>query len=278
MVDSPTFECVVNVSEGRDPDRIDALAAAGGRLVVDVHSDPDHHRSVFTMAGRPGPLLDAVQALARAVVSLVDLRTHTGVHPRLGALDVVPWVALEGWPLAPGDHAAARRLRDDFAAWAGRELQLPGFLYGPERSLPEVRRTAWKTAVPDTGPPRPHPTAGAVAVGHRPVLIAYNLWLAEPDLPLARSIASEIRAPGLRTLGLPVGGDVQVSCNLTDPWRLGPGAVYDAVAHRADMAGTGVARAELVGLVPRRVLEAEPRRRWAELGLSPETTIEARLS
>ncbi|HET9075355.1 MAG TPA: hypothetical protein VFN68_00360 [Acidimicrobiales bacterium] len=274
-VDRGLFECVINVSEGRDQERISALAAAGGRWVLDVHSDPDHHRSVITLAGPAGELVEAARSVARATVALVDLGTHAGAHPRLGALDVVPWVALGGWPVRNGGgagEAEARALRDDFARWAARELGLPCFLYGPERTLPALRRTAWSTLGPDTGPGRPHPTAGAAAVGVRPVLVAYNLWLADPDLGTGRRIAAELRGPGLRTLGLRVGAGVQVSCNLTDPWRVGPADVYDAVGARAP-----IARAELVGLLPRSVLEAAPRRRWGELGIGPSDTIEARL-
>src|SRR5690606_8929667 len=120
------------------------------------------------------------------------------------------------------------------------------FVYGPERSLPEVRRRAFVDLAPDAGPPTPHPTAGAVAVGARPVLVAYNLWLAEPDLELARRLARELRSPEVRALGLAVGEEVQVSMNLVAPERVGPADVYDRVA-----GSTRIARAELVGLAPR---------------------------
>ena len=266
------LECVINVSEGRDRTRIANLTEAAGPSVLDVHSDADHHRSVLTLCGPPATVEEAARSQARAAVSLIDLRRHAGAHPRFGAIDVVPWVALEGWPLSPGDEAEALAARDRFARWAGEELELPAFAYGPHRSLPQVRRAAWREAAPEYGPPEPHPTAGAVAVGARPVLIAYNLWLAESDLERARRVAAQLRGPALRTLGLPVGAAVQVSCNLIDPWRLGPGAVYDAVAAHAH-----IERAELVGLLPRRVLAAEPRHRWGELGLDDSATIEARL-
>jgi glutamate formiminotransferase len=266
------LECVINVSEGREPTRIVALSNRGGRHVLDVHSDPDHHRSVLTLAG-PGPeVMGRAREVARATVSLVDLRIHSGAHPRRGALDVVPFVALQGWPVENGDLTEAVGARDEFAKWAGSELQLPCFLYGPERTLPEVRRRAWHDLLPDYGPPGPHPTAGAAAVGARPVLVAYNLWLVEPDLEAARRVAAELRHSQLRTLGIRVGTEVQVSCNLIDPWRVGPGVVFDAVASRV-----AVARAELVGLVPQTVLAAEPSSRWKELGLDPSATIEARL-
>jgi glutamate formiminotransferase len=266
------LECVVNLSEGRRGEVVADLAATAGSLLLDVHSDEYHNRSVLTLAGPGGPVMDAVQALARGAVDRLDLRTHLGVHPRIGVLDVVPWVALTGWPLHAGPLGEAVTARDAFAAWAGKALELPCFLYGAERSLPELRREAWKALAPATGPPFPHPTAGAAAVGARPVLVAYNLWLAEPDLDLARQLAASLRGPAVRALAMAVGDAVQVSCNLIAPEAVSPAAVFDAVATR-----TGVDRAELVGLVPVRVLEAIPEHRWPELDLDRSRTIEARL-
>jgi glutamate formiminotransferase / 5-formyltetrahydrofolate cyclo-ligase len=271
------LECVINLSEGRDKRVISALAAAAGTYLLDVHSDPDHHRSVLTLAGPEEAVVQGARAVARAALAGIDLRGHAGEHPRIGALDVVPFVPLNREPgpagrLGDGRLESAVKVRNGFARWAARELDLPCFLYGPERTLPELRRTAWSTLAPDLGPTASHRTAGAVAVGARPVLVAYNLWLAGADLGLARRVAGAIRSPHLRALGLAAGRSVQVSCNLIAPWRVGPGAVFDSVASQA-----AVARAELVGLVPLSVLEAEPRHRWGELGLSPSTTIEARL-
>ncbi|QGG93956.1 glutamate formiminotransferase [Actinomarinicola tropica] len=256
------IECVVNVSEGRDAATLDALADSAGDALLDLHRDPHHHRSVLTLAG-----VDAVRAVARVAVGRIDLTRHDGVHPRIGAVDVVPFVALGRTPSA--DALAAR---DDYARWSATELAVPCLLYGPERTLPDVRRAAFAGLLPDHGPDTPHPTAGATAVGARPILVAYNVWLVEPDLSLARRIAREIRRPGLRSLGLQVGDRVQVSMNLVAPDDIGPGVAYDAVAARVPVAG-----AELVGLVPRRVLLAEPRHRWAELDLAEDRTIEARL-
>jgi glutamate formiminotransferase len=266
----------VNVSEGRDETVLAALAEAAGTCLLDVHRDPDHHRSVFTLAGPAGQVAQGVRELARRSVSVLDLRRHQGVHPRLGVLDVVPWVALEGEPLRdaepPGGPALAREARDQFAAWASKELGLPVFLYGPERSLPEVRKTAWRALMPDLGPDVPHPTAGAVVVGCRPLLVAYNLWLRDGDLAKAREVAAQVRGPHLRALGLPVGSSVQVSCNLVAPGVLGPADVWDKVSALVE-----IERAELVGLVPAAVLQAIPRERWQQLDLSPERTIESRL-
>jgi glutamate formiminotransferase len=256
------LECVVNVSEGRDPVVLAELAEAAGADLLDRHTDPDHHRSVFTLVGT-----DAPRRLAAAAVDHIDLRQHEGVHPRLGVVDVVPFAPLAGAALA--DAIAAR---DAFAAWLADEHAVPCFLYGPERSLPEVRRRAFGELAPDVGPPVPHPTAGACCVGARPVLVAYNVWLAEPDLARAGEIAAALRSPTVRALGLACGDRVQVSMNLVAPEITGPAEAYDAVAALAPVAG-----AELVGLVPAAVLDRIPPSRWATLDLEPVRTIEARL-
>jgi glutamate formiminotransferase len=254
--------CVVNVSEGRNADVLGELAAVAGTDLLDLHRDPYHHRAVLTLVGE-----DAPRHVARVALDRIDLREHSGVHPRLGAIDVVPFVPYEAATLA--DALAARAA---FMAWAAAELGLPCFAYGPERSLPEVRRRAWSDLLPDAGPQAPHPTAGATCVGARGVLVAYNTWLAEPDLAAARRVAAAVRGPRLRAFGLPVGQQVQVSMNLVAPDELGPAAAYDAVAAHVPLAG-----AELVGLVPERVLHAVPPARWEELDLSEDRTVEARL-
>lgn len=262
---------VVNLSEGRDGEVLADLARTAGAALLDVHSDAEYHRSVFTLGG--AEVADAVRALAAKAVERLDLTIHAGAHPRIGVVDVVPWVSLLGRPLRDGPAAPALAARDAFAAWAAETLGVPAFLYGPDRrSLPEIRRLAWSQLRPDIGPDAPHHSAGAVAVGARPALVAYNLWLAEADIDQARGIAGVLRGDGVRALGLTVGRSVQVSCNLIDPFRVGPGAVFDAVAREA-----AVARAELVGLVPAAILAREPAHRWTELDLEPSRTIEARL-
>jgi glutamate formiminotransferase/glutamate formiminotransferase/formiminotetrahydrofolate cyclodeaminase len=254
------IESVINVSEGQRLDVIAAIGAAAGDALLDVHTDAHHHRSVLTLAGPE--VEEAAFAVVAEAVLQIDLGEHEGVHPRLGAADVVPFVPLSGSTM---DDAIA--MRDRAAARITAELGVPCVRYGPERSLPEVRR--------DPGV-EPHPTAGVCCVGARRVLVAYNLWLAPPaTLADARRIAAELRSPTLRTLGLAVGDEVQVSCNLIEPASTGPDAAFDAVVSRAPQ---GVARAELVGLAPASVLAAIPERRWAELGLARSTTIEARLS
>ncbi len=282
------FECVVNLSEGRDQPVLDELAAAAGPSLLDLHRDADHNRSVLTLAGPAEAVVPGVRALAAAAVERLDLRTHHGAHPRLGVLDVVPFVPYEPGARAPDDLTAAVALRDDFARWLGTELGVPSFLYGPlaggrTRTLPEVRRHAFSTdgspderLVPDEGPARADPRAGATAVGARRVLVAYNVWVSSAEV--ARRVAPLVRGTHVRALGLTVGHRAQVSCNLIDPERHGPDRLYDDVAARVAEAGGTVEGAELVGLVPEMVLTAVPRSRWAELDLSEGSTVESRLS
>ena len=275
------FECVVNVSEGRDQAVLSELAAAAGPVLLDLHADPDHHRSVLTLAGAAEDLTAGVQALATAAVTRLDLSAHEGAHPRHGVLDVVPFV-----PYGPSQHlshpdlGAAVALRDQFARWLSASLGVPTFLYGPLpggriRSLPQVRAAQFETMAPDFGPGQPHHTAGATAVGARGVLVAYNVWVS--SLEVARRVAPLVRSPAVRALGLAVGDRVQVSCNLTDPAAFGPAALYDRVLEEVRRAGGAVGGAELVGLLPDSVLRAVPRHRWDELDLAEDRTVEFRL-
>jgi glutamate formiminotransferase len=276
-------ECVPNLSEGRRPEVVDEVVAAfagadPGVLVLDRSSDPDHNRTVITLAG-PGPaLVEAAVAGARACARLIDLNHHRGVHPRMGALDVLPFVPF----------GAVTRLRGgddpdldcaDLAVRAGRRIAeqagVPVYLYGAAArhpgwsALPAVRGKGFEALraalaadgsdrhVPDFGGPGLHPTAGATAVGARELLIAYNVELAGADLELARRIASAVRErdgglPAVRALGLPLGGGgrVQVSMNLLD-WRITPpAAAYAAVAALAERHGARVEASEVVGLAP----------------------------
>ena len=277
---------MVNVSEGRDLATLDRLAAAAGGTLLDVHRDPDHHRAVLTMAGPADALAAGARSLAVATVEALDLAGHAGAHPRLGVLDVVPFVPFAPGAFPPGDLTEAVALRDAFARWLGTELGVPAFLYGPLpggglRLLPEVRRHAFAPhgtggLSPDFGPDHADPRTGATAVGARPMLVAYNVWVS--SLAVARSVAPQVRRAEVRALGLAVGTRAQVSCNLTDPAAVGPDALYDAVRDLVIEAGGVVEGAELVGLLPERVLLDVPRRRWAELGLSDDVTVEARLA
>jgi glutamate formiminotransferase len=270
------FECVINVSEGRDAARLAAFEHAGGPSLRDRHSDPDHHRSVFTLVNDPAPLLRDVHALSASVIDSLDLRLHEGVHPRLGVLDVVPFV-----PLAARQIDQAVAMRDETARYIAEELGVPCFLYGPldgrARTLPEVRRGAFRELTPEFGPHQPHERAGACAVGAREILVAWNIWIDGITLVEAKSLASRVRSPGVRALGLEVGSLHQVSCNLVDLSLTRPSQVYDAVAGRLP-SRAHVVRCELVGLAPRALLEREDPIRWQQLDLDPARTIEARIN
>ncbi len=257
------IESVINISEGRRTDLIDEIGAAAGADLLDVHSCVHHNRSVLTVVGESAP-----KAIARRTLDVLDIAMHDGAHPRIGVLDVVPFISLEG-----SSERDAIDARNAFARWAAEALALPCFLYGPERTLPEVRRGAFTTLAPDHGPQEPHPTAGAVAVGQRASLVAYNLWLAEPDIDLAKQIARTIRSSSVRALGLEVGDQVQVSMNLIDPTSTRPDQIWDRVESMAL-----IKRAELVGLLPDSVLGRIPPDRWAQLDLGTERTIEWRLT
>jgi glutamate formiminotransferase len=268
----PIVECVPNVSEGRDAARLARIAAAvravPGVTLADVHADPDHHRSVFTFLGEPDAVSAAALALADVVIADIDMRGHRGIHPRVGALDVLPFVPLVGVTMAE-----AVTLAHETGHALAQRHDVPVFYYGhaarrPERgTLRELRhgeyeglpaRLAAAEGQPDDGPARFDARSGAMLVGARDVLVAYNVWLASDDLGVARAIARQVRAssgglPAVQALGLPLAsrGRVQVSMNLLDP-RITPiPVVYDRVAVAAARLGIGVERAELVGLAPR---------------------------
>jgi glutamate formiminotransferase / 5-formyltetrahydrofolate cyclo-ligase len=269
------FECVINISEGRDLDLLDELHVTASSSLRDLHADPTHNRSVFTLINDAESLRRDVRSLIAGAFQALDLRTHEGVHPRFGVVDVVPFVALD--PEAP---AEAEGLRDDTAQWITEEFQVPVFLYGPIggtlRTLPEVRKHAFHELVPDKGPPLASSKLGAVAVGARPVLVAWNIWLAGVSRDETRALVKAVRRPEVRSLAFRTGEHTQVSCNLIDPMVVGPSSVYDEVTARLPVGGE-IVRCELVGLVPRAVLDAVERGRWEQLGLSANQTIESRL-
>lgn len=260
------LECVINISEGRHVPVVTLIALRAEAGLLDVHTDWHHNRSVLTLAG--ADVVNDACAVAEAAVAELDIATHRGVHPRLGVVDVVPFVPLPHTTATMDDALAAR---DRFAELVADVLGVPCFLFGPERSLPDIRRGAFRDLLPDLGPREPHPSAGAMCVGARPVLVAYNLWLSGVDLATARRIAAGLRGPAVRALAFDAGG-IQVSCNLIEPDAVGPAAIYDRVATTA-----AIVRAELVGLVPDGVLAAVPPTRWDQLGLQADRTIEARL-
>jgi glutamate formiminotransferase / 5-formyltetrahydrofolate cyclo-ligase len=269
------LECVLNISEGRNLALLDELSVACGASLRDHHADEFHNRSVFTLINDSEPLINDVRALITTSFQNLDLSTHEGVHPRFGVVDVVPFVALE-----PEKLSRALDLRDETAQWIAESFDVPVFLYGTvgeaTRTLPEVRAHAFRDLAPDFGPTSASPRLGAVAVGARPILVAWNIWLSGVSRDETRVIAKAIRRGEVRSLALRAGEHMQVSCNLIDPFVVGPSTVYDDVAARLPKGGE-IAHAELVGLVPRAVLESEERRRWSELGLSEDQTIESRL-
>lgn len=266
---------VPNVSEGRDAAAIARLerAFAGSARLLDRHSDPDHNRSVFTLAGTAGELERALVAGARAALREIDMAVHQGLHPCVGALDVAPIVWLEPARREEAREAALRVAR------ALAQLELPVFLYGElaqsparrERSffraggLAELRRRmAAGELHPDLGPPAPHPRAGATLVTARPPLAAFNLELSGAGPAAARAIAAELREaggglPGVRAIGLELAGGVaQVSTNVHDPIAVPLARVVERVAELARRHGARVAAAEIVGLVPRAALAGFP--------------------
>jgi glutamate formiminotransferase len=257
------LESVPNFSEGRDPATIRAIgdALAAHARVLDVHSDPDHNRSVYTLVGEDRALLDGLVAGIRVAAERIDLRRHEGAHPRIGATDVVPLV-----PLRPGDFERARDAAERLGARIADELQLPVFLYAPPERGPAYyrrggveelgRRLADHELAPDFGPPQLHESAGGVIVGARRPLIAFNVNL-RGTVESAREIAAVVRErgggfPGVRALGLdlPRAGVVQVSMNVED-WEAA--ALHDIVVRIVDEAasrGAEVIGSELVGLMP----------------------------
>lgn len=265
-IPSDLLVCPANVSEGRRLVVVASIALAAGRpsvQLLDVHTDPDHNRSVLTLAGRADALVDGVVAAASTAVQMIDLPTHEGAHPRLGAIDVIPFVPVSTDPAGMATAVSAAR---EAARRIADEVGIPCFLYGEAasgRSLPEVRRRAFADLAPDLGGPGPHPTAGAAAVGARGPLVAYNVDLDTDDVALARHIAASIRErngglPHVRALGmaLPSRGIVQVSTNLLLPAVTTIGAVFEAVAALAAAAGVDVRGSEIVGLTPRAALPA----------------------
>jgi glutamate formiminotransferase len=270
------FECVINISEGRDVDVLDELCDAAHSSLRDLHSCEFHHRSVFTLINDDDALVRDVRSLIDAAFERLDLTTHEGVHPRFGVVDVVPFVALQR---SEAEHAVL--LRDEMAHWIATTYEVPVFLYGPLsdhtiRTLPEVRKSAFTSLAPDVGPASASSRLGSVAVGARDILVAWNLWLNDVTLDHARLIAKEIRQPALRTLAFAAGDAVQVSCNIIDVETVLPSQVYDQVRTLLPEGGK-ISRSELVGLVPRALLEREEPARWVELGLSRDATIEERI-
>ena len=294
------IECVPNFSEGRRSQVIEAIvariASVDGARVLDRSLDPDHNRAVVTFAAPSDRVGEAAFAAVEAATARIDLRRHSGVHPRMGATDVLPFVPLQGATIGRAAEVA-RSVGERIA----RELKIPVYFYGAAAegpravSLPEVRRGGFEALreaiaadparAPDRGPREVHPSAGATAVGARDFLIAFNVNLETDDVELARRIARAVRErdgglPGVRALGwlLPEAGVVQVSMNLCDWRRTSIEQAFDEVEQLASEVGASVRESELVGLAPRAALDEAVARRVRLAGFDPALhTIEGRL-
>lgn len=287
------LEAVPNVSEGRHPEVVAAIGKAfsQGVELLASHSDPDHHRSVFVLVGEEEPLADALLAGIAAAIELIDLREHAGVHPRVGAADVVPLV-----PLVRGDMPRAEQSASVLARRVGTELGLPVFLYG---ELGEGRRPAFfrrggleelrarvdaGELIPDEGPAHIDPRSGVVLIGARHMLIAYNLELTTSEVSVAREIAAAVRhssggMPGLQAIGLELGasGRAQVSMNVIDIETAPLHEVVERVREEARARGVEIARGELVGLVPEHVVTDAAAAGVALPGVDESMILERRL-
>jgi len=266
---APLVECVPNFSEGRDAATIDALRSAitavAGAQLLDVQNDTAHNRSVFTLVGNPAAVVEAAFAAMRVATQRIDLTKHSGEHPRMGATDVVPFVPVAGITMQEC-AGLARQLGER----VGKELAIPVFLYAkaatrPEHErLPDIRKGEFealraRTLAPDFGPTKVHPTAGATAIGARPFLVAFNVYLDTQEIAVAKEIAKQIRTssgglPGVQASGFIVDGLAQVSMNLLDIDITSPAVVFNAIKARAEKQGVAVQYSEIVGLVPERAL------------------------
>ncbi len=291
-------ECVPNFSEGRQPATIDAIAAAvrsAGATVLDRTSDPDHNRSVITFAASAEVVGEAAFRAVREAVARIDLRIHTGVHPRIGAADVVPFVPVKGISLEDCARIAQKTAR---RIW--EELGVPVYLYEAAalraqcRNLADVRRGNFEGLSqevltnaerrPDFGGPALHPSAGAVVVGARKFLIAFNVNLDTPDVEIARKIARKIRQssggmPCVKAMGVPLASrnQAQVSMNLTDFEQTPVHEAFEAVRAEAAQYGVAVAGSEIIGLVPKKALEMAAAAYLKVEGFQPSMILENRL-
>lgn len=292
----PLVECIPNFSEGRRPEVLDALELAirsvPGVLLLDRHRDADHNRSVFTFAGPPQTVAEAAFRSIQRAAELIDLERHRGQHPRIGAADVVPFVPLQGSSIED-----CVRLARDLGRRVGDELGIPVYLYEAAATRPErvrlenLRRGEYEglkdsiardpDRAPDFGPASVGP-AGAVVIGARAPLIAFNVYLETADVAVAKEIAREIREssgglPAVKALGLIVDGHAQVSMNLTDFTRTSIPTVVERIRERAQARGTSIHRCELVGLVPQAAL-LEAVRVYLQLSpFSADQVLETRL-
>lgn len=289
------IECALNFSEGRREDIIAAIvAAAQGVRVLDVAPDKDHNRTVLSFVGSSEAVAQAAFDVAAKCIELIDMNGHRGAHPRMGAVDVIPFV-----PLGEATMAEAVALARQVGARLGAELGLPVYLYEEAATRPERRNLADVRAgeyeglaskmtdpnwAPDFGPPKPHPTAGACAVGARIYLVAFNVNLGTPDLNIAKKIARAVRAKNgglanVKAIGVLLENRkiAQVSMNVVDPFGTPLYRVFEAVRVEAARYGISIVGSEIVGLVPMSVL-LETARYYLRLeGFSERQVLETRL-
>ena len=291
------IETVPNISEGRRPEVLAALIAAAqstqGAWLLHSTADPSHHRSVYSIVGTADALVEVILALVRVAVAEIDLRQHRGAHPRIGAVDVVPFIPVGQTPMSACIELA-HRTGQAIAARFG----VPVYLYEeagrPGRHKLEIIRrgqfehlatkmqdAAWH---PDYGPSTPHPSAGATVVGARKPLVAFNVDLDTRDLEIARAIARTVRErdgglPCVKALGLflPHRGIAQVSMNLTDFERTSVQTAFDAVVREAAGKGVGVRNSELIGLIPEAALAGTTPERLRLQDFSPDRILERRI-
>jgi glutamate formiminotransferase len=267
-------ECVPNFSEGRDLAKIKAIADAAGKIkavkVLDVERDKSHNRSLVTIVGHPEIVFQAAFAMIKKATELIDMEKHQGEHPRIGATDVVPFVPVSGVTL-PECVILAQRLGKKVAS----ELQIPVYLYEaaatrPDRvNLADVRRGEYEglkeeiekdpERKPDFGPAKMHPSAGAMVIGARKYLIAFNVNLATPEVEIAKKIAKKIREkdgglPAVKALGFEVAGYAQVSMNLCDYKKTNFDIVYRRIEKLAEKYGVKVKNSEIYGMIPQDAL------------------------
>lgn len=275
-------ECVPNISEGRDAGVLDLLARSiHGVQLLNRSSDADHNRSVFSFAGPLEAVFEASLQLAEKSFELLSICQHEGVHPRMGVLDVLPFVPVSGISLE-GCAALAHRVATEI--W--QRFGVPSFFYEAAGTLPleAVRRFAKQGGEPDTGTGR-HPTAGAIAIGARPFLVAWNVWLQSSDLALAKAIARDIRfssggLPGVKALGLPLASRhlVQVSINSVDFEATPLHRVFERIETVAGLAGVKVIGSELIGLIPQRAVHLSSGRDLRWMNWHAELIFERRYS
>jgi glutamate formiminotransferase / 5-formyltetrahydrofolate cyclo-ligase len=292
------IECIPNVSEGRRPDLVQSFVrtvrGVSGVRLLDASSDPSHNRSVLTLAGEAAPLKAAVLALFAKATGSIDLREHRGEHPRLGAVDVVPFVPIEGVTM---DECVA--LARETAAEVATRFEVPVFLYEEaaahptRRNLEDIRRGEFEGLgakmsspewAPDFGPARPHPTAGASVIGARMPLIAYNINLATDRLDVAKKIASAIRHSSggfrfVKAIGIALEDRqiVQVSINLTNFEKTPIHRVLEAVRGEAERYGVAVLESEIIGLTPEAALVSAAEHYLQLERFSPNQILENRL-